>query len=955
MMTLCFSASNRFRMKIANWLHSHHVPPHRIKGIFAINIIVGRNSSDIEPIKMRFLKSFKKFTISACSNDIVLLTRVNAGNSSTLKIHEYIEPPKAVCSDFSGTTVWARGHDGERIFESLQHYIPSGCRKSCCAYIDTNQRIQEYTFLEKIRHNMSAELSEREIVLCTRVARYEEEVGDYMIFLGTGGEQDQEYEENNQIRDRHNVIRPGKIRLDRAGNAVSFIDVSRAIIREKDPPDTRPSASSTLRDKTGVPDITSQTINMDHDATYNPDNTINDSDEDDDSRQTEPSRVTTQEVNDIVNETVGELRTEIRTNRQTDKQDREKDKRELIERVDLMRSTLLGMFSTLGGVPPTGSGGPGNTPETPASGAPSVPSVAMPSGDPVTTTSTGVTSGAAASTTITNVPVSASLASAMRPDNAFAVNALIDQQNRARDMATGNGGLLTNRPAYEGSMTSSVDSVEPMDLSERPPDNNLPEIPELPVSDTTGTSQSLTSSTGTSNEGSTTTTSSVTTMPRLSTAEEASRLSAFTSTPHTQRRVQFDANITQVDGGASPDSLDTVDQDVIEVSNSQGRFALDDTDLSVEENVNIPPAVESVEVPATAPGEHHSVHLVGDLTFLMSGLSGQNDLAFHWTSITDYRLFTTNTRLFILIENRAQDGALPPFYEFPETHENALLMHTVLKSVMTLTRTQALERFNSPPPVHRVILNDTRFPLAEDCIELRYFTNSMVISASYSNRFISELLDMSELTPQTRLISEDMPERVTEALTPLFANDAASDYKVNFAKMIIKIAHIIELFHFDVGWSSFGSHIFSTANVRRKVEVRAYDQDMERLRRHDEGQGGIPETGGHSYHDDGFGSSHLRLGGDIAARVDRREQINGGLDESRPQRDREGPRTVIGAGLGGAYNVLENLIATPLNYLGNLTRLSQQDTRDDTPFPITATAGSAIAVTADPLVTSEAS
>ena len=941
-------------MKIANFLSSHHIPPHKIKAVFAINIIVARNSSDIETIRMRFLKSFKKFTLSACSNDIVILTRVNAGNSSTLKIHEYIDPPKAVCSDFSGTTIWARGHDGERIFESLQHFIPSGCRKSCCAYYDANQRIQEYTFLEKIRRNMSVELNEREIVLCTRVARYEEEVGDYMIFLRTDGEYDQEYEENSQIRDRHNVIRPGRVRLDRAGQAVSFIDVNRSILRDRNPPETRPSASSTLRDKTGVPDITSQTINMGDDATYNPDNTLNDSDDDDDSRQTEPSRVTTKEVNDIVNETVGELRTEIRTHRQTDREDREKDKRELMERVDLMRASLMGVFSGLGINPGVALSRSSNMPETPASGASSNPSVAMPLGGPAASNSTNMASGTGAPTTAASARTSASMMSAIRPDNALAVNSLIDQHNRARDMATGNGGQPTNRANYEGSMTSSVDSAEPIDLSERPAENNLPEIPEVEVETiASGASQATTSTSTTSSTGTSTMTSTVTQMPRLATAEEASRSSAFTSTPHGQRRVQFNADITQVDGGVSPDSLDTVDQDIIEVSNPDGRFALNDTDAS--EEVDIPPATGLTDPPIIEPGEHHSVHLVGDLTFLMAGLSGQNDLAFRWTSITDYRLFTTDSRLFILIENKAQDDTLPPFYEFPEAHENGLLMHTVLKSVMILTRSQALERFGSTPPVYRVILNDTRFPLAEDCMELRYFSNSMVISAAYSNRFIGELLDMSETTPRTRLISENMPERVTETLTPLFQNDGAREYKVNFAKMIIKIAHIIELFHFDAGWSTFGNHIFSSSNITRKVEVRPYDQDMESLRRHDEGGGGIVMTGGQSYHDDGFGSSHLNLGRDLEARVGMRQQINEGLDESRPQRFRNEPRNVIGAGLGGAYNVLENIISTPLNYLGNLTGLSQQETREDTPFPITATAGATVAVTTVPPVTSEAS
>ena len=72
------------------------MPPSRVKGVFAINLIVARYSSDIEKIKARYMKSFEKFVINVCPNDLVILTRTSAGGSGCLKLHEFYSIPKAV-------------------------------------------------------------------------------------------------------------------------------------------------------------------------------------------------------------------------------------------------------------------------------------------------------------------------------------------------------------------------------------------------------------------------------------------------------------------------------------------------------------------------------------------------------------------------------------------------------------------------------------------------------------------------------------------------------------------------------------------------------------------------------------------------------------------------------------------------------------------------------------------
>ena len=133
----------------------------------------------------------------------------------------------------------------------------------------------------------------------------------------------------------------------------------------------------------------------------------------------------------------------------------------------------------------------------------------------------------------------------------------------------------------------------------------------------------------------------------------------------------------QIDGSNSPDSISTEETEAFVVTNSAGRLgaaALSEggspaSDSALTSGANSQSS-ENEEADRGIVGEHISLHLSGDLTFLMSGLSGQPDLSFNWTAMTEYRLFATDSRLFILIQNKDEDD-IPPtaFHDFPDDEE----------------------------------------------------------------------------------------------------------------------------------------------------------------------------------------------------------------------------------------------------------------------------------------------
>lgn len=927
-MTLCFSPTQTFLLKIANWLATHQVPPHKVKGIFSLNLIVANHSSDIEQIKARFLKSFESFVVNACPNDLVILTRKNAGGSGTARIQEYNEIPKACCSDYSGTTVWARGQDIERICESIKHYVPNNCRKACCCRYDMGGRYEEIPFPEKIKQNMANELIDNEIVLCTKIARYPEDCNDYMATLGGNGECVGEFEENSRIRDTHGNIRPGRVRIDRAGQAVSFIDVTQTIIRDERDRQrhNRPSASSTLRDRTGAPDLSSRSGGGGRDMTYMPD-VDRLSEDSDDSQET---RISPQEVRDIVNESINRFKSDIKTDIEVLRKDT----------VEEMRAALGLYFG-----PITNS-----TPPVTRTGL--VTSSGMTTSNTITVTaSVHATSSTPASTTMTTP--SSSINSR--------VGSLIRDRNEQRNIAVGMSQEEAGAPSDAGSMTSSVGSAglgDQLVIDE----NGVPDLgaygrlqsrPEATLGSSLAASASVPASSYVSGaRGSFTQTSSSTTMPRMTTME----IITSTSTPFPDpKTIRFadEGNVTQLDGSNSPDSISTEESEPLMITNRSGRLSAEavssdeaspDPSLGASPDNNGHGETNSTQ---TAAGEHRTLYLGGDLAFLMSGLSGAQDLSFHWTSMSEYHIFSTSSRLFVLIQDKEEDDMSPkPFHEFPDELEPVNeLMDQVLKSVKSLTRQQAIDRFQSRPPVYRIMLNDSRFPAEEDSVELRYFKRHMVVTGEYSNKFIRGLLSTSELTANSRLISEDMPEDVTQQLQTLFQGDSASVYKVDFSKMMIKISRILELFQFDLQWQGAGNHIFSRTNMRRKVEVRPYDPEIEIL--DDQGTDGgtvgrsqlglPPSVGDPSYIMDGLDSTHVNL----QNRAGRRQQINTRLDESHFNSQ---ARNLVGD-TGGAMNLLNSLIATPMHYVGLITGYSQAN-REDTPFPVSQGSGVTITTSA---------
>ena len=98
-----------------------------------------------------------------------------------------------------------------------------------------------------------------------------------------------------------------------------------------------------------------------------------------------------------------------------------------------------------------------------------------------------------------------------------------------------------------------------------------------------------------------------------------------TSTPYPEKRTRFedDGQMLQIDGSNSPDSISTEGTEALVVTNSSGRLGAD----ALSEGGS--PASESAlssgansqldgngEVDRRRSGEHISLHLTGDLTFL---------------------------------------------------------------------------------------------------------------------------------------------------------------------------------------------------------------------------------------------------------------------------------------------------------------------------------------------------
>ena len=916
------------------------------------------------------MKGFKTFGVNACPNDLVILTRKYAGN--TIHLDDYFETPKAVCSDFAGITVWCRGLDQERIFETLKHYVPKGCKRLCCTYYDEDGKFHERQFEEKVRLNMANELRLNELVLCGAVPRFEEGLKDYIKQMGTNGEEDDSFQDNYRIKEGNESYRPGKIRLDRAGHAVSYLDVTHTILPEtRNAHQERPSASSTFRDRTAQADLSSLSTSRGRDPTFNPEEIDLTRDNEQSTRQGD-SHVTSQEVRDIVSETLGDIPS-------------------ILEKVETIRRSMEALFPQVNR----------NIVVTTTTPITTLSSIFV-SSAPISVNLAAPTSSSAVSSALfslnlapltSSVSTSITTAATTSPSNSTAIVTTtittriittgsqnrgneyqfaqrfapaINDRNERRNMLTGNNRVVVTTANDRASITSSVGSEQSIDLLNDGEPYLGPELTRIPV--TTDTPSPLITVVGT--RGSNTMTTTSTQHPRMSVSEAASRSSTFTSTPFNERRVQFAggdgaAGLMQTDGSDSPISLEEQSQNQAEGDTQSGRYSAEI--ISSDETEDRSPSLTSLASGenhtntdgSSDTGEHHTVFLAGDLTMLVSSIREQPDLTFNWISMTEYRLFTTDSRLFILIENKDEDDFVAPaFHEFPDSETTETeLMDQVLKSVKFLTRSQAKEKFQVKP-VYRVVLNDARFPSEEDSLEMRYFREHMVVTAAFSNKFIKELINIGELSSDQRMISEDMPEGVTEKLASLFRDDTAQAYKVNYAKMLIKISRILELFHFDMKWQGIGNHMFSRSNMTRKVEVRAFDPTFNLLEERELGLEGLDRAEGQgvddpSYKWDGYDTSHLRWDHHLKSRAAHRERANTNLDESRfPPEENRNSRGSTGL-LARGSNFLSSVVATPIQYLGSIYGYNSQVAREDTPFPVsTTTGGMPMVTTAPPMTTS---
>ena len=310
MIALHFEPMKEFRLKLNSWINSNQIPPRNVQYTCNIPIICGKYASDIEPVRARFFTAFSGFNIGACFDDIVLLDRVRAGGPSSLSLSKYIEVPKARAHSFDNVTIWTRGRDYTRTRARLEHFIGSGCKSQCCNSRDMDGTLTELTFKEKVQKNYEQQLRAREIAICASEPTFETDLDEYHM-NDTEGEE-MPFVENHTLRNFDESIKEGRVRLNRMGRPIAFIDQSINLSRTRDEKfgiDQSQSNLTYLADPSvgnDIPNMTSMLANQDeYDQTYRP--SIIDLEEDSDDDSNINAGIQTAEVNDINNETISQL------------------------------------------------------------------------------------------------------------------------------------------------------------------------------------------------------------------------------------------------------------------------------------------------------------------------------------------------------------------------------------------------------------------------------------------------------------------------------------------------------------------------------------------------------------------------------------------------------------------------------------------------------------------------
>ena len=919
-----------FRLKLNSWINSNQIPPRNVQYTCNIPIICGKYASDIEPVRARFFTAFSGFNIGACFDDIVLLDRVRAGGPSSLSLSKYIEVPKARAHSFDNVTIWTRGRDYTRTRARLEHFIGSGCKSQCCNSRDMDGTLTELTFKEKVQKNYEQQLRAREIAICASEPTFETDLDEYHM-NDTEGEE-MPFVENHTLRNFDESIKEGRVRLNRMGRPIAFIDQSINLSRTRDEKfgiDQSQSNLTYLADPSvgnDIPNMTSMLANQDeYDQTYRP--SIIDLEEDSDDDSNINAGIQTAEVNDINNETISQLVSMMQ-------QQRSDTERQATE----MRDQLQRLFSH---IPSLSRGGGNGAPRAPAPSTQASPPPPMGRG--------------AGGSTELRAPFSPIRAPGPRLPPATPPTAPGFRLSSAPGQTTGTApprpppptpttGPRVRLPSTPGQTTGTA---PPRSVSQTDQDiiqlasrvevlsatRNQLRDQEMGLASGPGSeANSLTSGAGSSAESSGTgvRTRTVTLNPNgvpnlFAEGPLRSRMGSATSTPGVGNVRFEDELIPQTDGNGSlmeispsrpnvtnntvyglrPGDEESLngsltsqisadrESDPVQGTTEQSDGATDDD--------QVPPVADNAETTS----RYHDIMVNCDLLFLIGALSAGRDMLIHWDQISDYQIIVTDDKVVITI--RTPDDDIDPgdieienlFEEPGDNFSEEIIFNGVLGGLRYLSRDQELDPGR---PTHRMILNDTKYPGEADAIEVGYFRHFIIVSVLWTNDCMKRLIQLADSAVPERIISNIEAVRmndetfVDQNLRDFFdgMSESEQEYKKKFVPIFCKIARIVELFHIDVQWGMYGNTLFNTNMRKRKVVMtiqRDNDPDDPRMA---------------GYEEENFLNLFETSG---------RQQTQGDIRMDRQTAERNI------ASIGGAMDILSTIVGTPLNVAQGGARL----------------------------------
>ena len=846
----------------------------------------GANSSDLDKIRGRVFRNFKRFSIGGCTNEFVLLSRNTAGGQETVRrinTPRYFPDPKAYAKSYFDTTLWFIGKDFERLAQRVEHFC-KGCRSQCCTQEDSDGNLVELSFEDKVKKNLGNLLRSRELAIQSSHPLMGIEIEDYNIESSETDNLDRyPLVVNRNIRNLDNTIREGYVRLDEAGRAVAFQDTTSQVSRSRREMYEGPLASDSQSAEGQGRRILDLSSILSDDPSYHPPDPITVPESDDSDQDME---ITSREVSSIVNQSMTSLERRLAANVEANA---ENMRAQLESLRDLLVSQQRPVVPAPGGPgaqpaadhaavshqgagpPPPGGQAPAG-PQGPGQGEQPLPE------GPPPRTETG---------TIARVPPAmTSHDSGVRRLEAR-LDGHISERNDRRNAVleppvsmTGSHPPVSTanvQPAANSQASVSLPDPPPVSSEQRPESSlassdgetasdsrsitssvpmssdGAPLLPPLlprPMGPMTATAAAAALALGTSTSATSTITTSGATMTRPS--RSVITMSSTPALRTTRNHVHFEdqtLDLDQLDGnGTIIEEEQVVVTDsagaTVPVTNTNGRYALDTNDISTS-SITSQVSDDAVEQrhDSTQTDDHMTRHndlyINTELNFLLGALSATEDITHHWDVASKYAVFVSHEKLVIAVKavsTGSNNDALAsaereigelfdlPGYDLP----GDMMFADVLTKIMYMEqRRLETSPFIANPPIHRVFLNDRAFPSTEDSIEIRYYRSYILVSVTWKNKAMEALLKFSDLGDPSRVLISEVPSDQARAMGRQLSTWEFTEIrsKVQFIYHMTMVTRVIELFHFDQDWRGRTRNIFNTGNVRRNVTVMINDQD----------------------------------------------------------------------------------------------------------------------------------